>query len=109
MTNHQPNMTGVSNAFQVFFKEGGKFTQVWMATIQGLAAASALDKKTEELAYLSVLAALRLETGIPFHVKSAKEAGATREEVLSAILVGLPAAGQVVIQSLPVALTAFDG
>jgi alkylhydroperoxidase/carboxymuconolactone decarboxylase family protein YurZ len=108
MEEQKPNMTGVSNAFQVFFKEGGKFTQVWMSTIQGLAEASALDKKTEELAYLSVLAALKMETGIPFHVKSAKEAGASRDEVISAILVGLPAAGQVVIQSLPAALDSFD-
>ena len=36
------------------------------------------------------------------------EAGATREEIISAILVGLPAAGHVVTQSLPVALEAYD-
>lgn len=79
-----------------------------MSTVQRLDQASALDKKTEELAYLSVLAAMRIESGVPFHVKAAKQAGATREEVISAILVGLPAAGQVVIQSLPAALSAYD-
>lgn len=67
-----------------------------------------MDKKTAELAYLAVLAALRMESGIPFHVKMAKEAGATREEIISAVLVGLPAAGLGVTQVLPAALAAFD-
>ncbi|HVO69565.1 MAG TPA: carboxymuconolactone decarboxylase family protein, partial [Aggregatilineaceae bacterium] len=70
--------------------------------------ASALDKKTEELAYLAALAALRMESGVPFHVQMAKQAGATRDEVISAILVGLPAAGTGVTQALPAALAAYD-
>ncbi len=47
-------------------------------------------------------------SGIPFHVQSAKQAGALREELIGAVLVGLPAAGQVVIQVLPVALAVYD-
>jgi alkylhydroperoxidase/carboxymuconolactone decarboxylase family protein YurZ len=76
--------------------------------VQGLANASALDDKTAALAYLAVLAALRFESGIPFHVQTARRAGATREEVVSAILIGLPAAGLGVTQALPAALTAYD-
>ena len=76
--------------------------------VQGLSKASALDKKTAALAYLAVLAALELESGIPFHVQTAKQAGASREEVISAILVGLPAAGHRVTQLLPAAIAAFD-
>lgn len=79
-----------------------------MAVVQGLDNAGALDKKTEELSYVPVLAALRLESGIPFHVQSAKLAGASRAEIISAILIGLPAAGNGVIQSLPAALSAYD-
>jgi alkylhydroperoxidase/carboxymuconolactone decarboxylase family protein YurZ len=99
---------GVSNSFQTFFKEAAEQAKVWSTAVQGLDQASALDKKTEELAYLAVLAALRMESGVPFHVNSAKQAGATRAEIISAILVGLPAAGQVVIQVLPAALAAYD-
>jgi alkylhydroperoxidase/carboxymuconolactone decarboxylase family protein YurZ len=79
-----------------------------MAAVQGLDNASALGKKTEELAYLAVLAALRLESGVPFHTQLAKQAGASREEVISAILIGLPAAGNGVTQVLPIALEAYD-
>jgi alkylhydroperoxidase/carboxymuconolactone decarboxylase family protein YurZ len=67
-----------------------------------------LDPKTSALAYLAVLAALQMKSGVPFHVKSAKQAGATREEVISAILVGLPAAGHRVTQVLPTAIAAYD-
>jgi alkylhydroperoxidase/carboxymuconolactone decarboxylase family protein YurZ len=76
--------------------------------VQEFEAASALDAKTAALAYLAVLSALRLESGVPFHVQLAKRAGATRAEVVSAILIGLPAAGNAVTQCLPAALHAFD-
>jgi 4-carboxymuconolactone decarboxylase len=79
-----------------------------MTAVQGLDQASALDEKTEELAYIAVLASARLTSGIPFHVESAKRKGATREEIIGAVLVGLPAVGNAVIQSLPIALEAFD-
>jgi len=98
----------VSNAFQSFLDNAPSHAQAWMTVVQGLDNASALDKKTEELAYLAVLAALRLESGVPFHVMLAKQKGATREEVISAILVGLPAAGNGVTQVLPAALAAYD-
>ena len=98
----------VSEAFQTFLKESPKHAQTWMGAVRELGAASALDEKTQALAYLAVLAALRLESGVPFHAAHAKAAGASRDEVISAILVGLPAAGNAVTQSLPTAIRAFD-
>ncbi len=98
----------ISRAFQAFMSEAPQHAQAWGSMVQGLAGASALDKKTAALAYLAVLAAMRLESGIPFHVKVAKQAGATREEVISAILLGLPAAGLGVTQALPAAIAAYD-
>ena len=98
----------MSEAFQVFLKQAPEHAQAWMGAVQGLGGASALDKKTSSLAYLAVLAAMRLDSGVPFHVALAKEAGASRDEVISAILVGLPAAGNAVIQSLPAALRMYD-
>lgn len=102
------DLRGVSTAFQVFLKEAPAHARAWMEAVKGLDAASALDKKTSALAYLAVLAALRMDSGVPFHVQVAKQAGATRAEVLSAILVGLPAVGNAVTQSLPTALAAYD-
>jgi alkylhydroperoxidase/carboxymuconolactone decarboxylase family protein YurZ len=101
-------MAGVSQAFQAFLKEAPRHSSAWMAAVQALDGANALDRKTSALAYLAVLAALRLESGVPFHVRIAKQAGASREEVISALLIGLPAAGHVVTQSLPPAIQAYD-
>jgi alkylhydroperoxidase/carboxymuconolactone decarboxylase family protein YurZ len=98
----------ISDAFQLFMKESPKHAQAWMTAVRSLGDASALDTKTHALAYLAVLAALRLESGVPFHVAHAKEAGASRDEVISAILVGLPAAGNLVTQALPAAIQAYD-
>jgi alkylhydroperoxidase/carboxymuconolactone decarboxylase family protein YurZ len=101
--------SAVSQAFQTFMREAPQHAQAWGSMVQSLASASALDRKTSALAYLAVLAALRLESGIPFHAQTARQAGASREEVISAILIGLPAAGHGVTQCLPAALAAYDG
>ena len=58
MTNQQ---LSISNAFQTFMTEAPEHAQAWMTAVQGLDQASALDRKTESLAYLAVLAALRLD------------------------------------------------
>jgi len=98
----------VSNAFQVFMREAPQHASAWMEAVGKLGEASVLDPKTEEIAYIAVLAAVGLEGGIPFHVKRAKELGATRDEIKSAILLGLPAVGNLAIKALPVALKAYD-
>jgi alkylhydroperoxidase/carboxymuconolactone decarboxylase family protein YurZ len=98
----------VSKAFQSFLSEAPKHAQAWATMVQELSSASALDGKTSALAYLAVLAALGLETGVPFHVKAAKRLGASRSEVISAILIALPAAGHGVTRVLPCAIEAYD-
>jgi len=52
-----------SNAFQTFMSEAPQHAQAWGAMVQGLATANVLDKKTSALAYLAVLAALRVGSG----------------------------------------------
>ncbi len=79
-----------------------------MAAVRGLDTASSLDAKTEELIHLALLAALGLESGLPFHVGLAKAAGASHADVISALLVALPVVGQRVTQALPPALAAYD-
>jgi alkylhydroperoxidase/carboxymuconolactone decarboxylase family protein YurZ len=102
------DLPGVSDAFEAFLHEAPAHAGAWMEAVRRLGAASALDQKTEALAYLAVLAATRLTSGVPFHARHAKSLGASRDEVISAVLVGLPAVGNGVTQALPAALTAFD-
>lgn len=98
----------ISTAFRTFMTEGPGHAQAWGALVRELGDATALDQKTAALAYLVVLAALSLDSGVPFHVRSAREAGTSRTEVISAILIGLPAAGGRVIQVLPTVVAADD-
>ena len=98
----------ISSAFKAFSEEAPEHAEAWMKLVQGLSGASALDQKTHNIAYLAVLAALNRINGIPFHAKMAKKAGASRVEVISAVLVGLPPAGHVVTEALPAAIDAFD-
>jgi alkylhydroperoxidase/carboxymuconolactone decarboxylase family protein YurZ len=102
------DVPGVSDAFAAFLHEAPGHAQAWMGAVKGLGEADALDEKTSHLVYIGVLAALRLSSGVPFHVKLAKQAGASRDEVISAVLIGLPAAGNGVTQALPAALVAYD-
>lgn len=80
-----PSSSDVSGAFKAFLSEAPAHSKAWMNAAQDLEAVSALEKKTAHLAYPAVLAALRLENGIPFHVRLAKQAGASRAEVISAL------------------------
>lgn len=102
------DISRVSNAFQTFMKEAPAHQQAWLGAVQNIGAASALDKKTESLVYIGILAAARLTSGLPFHVAEAKQHGATRDEIISAVLAGLPAVGNAVIEALPAAITAYD-
>lgn len=98
----------VSASFQAFVSQTPAFSTAWMEAVEKLGRASPLDPKTRALCYLSVLAAARLTSGVSFHASLARAAGATREEVAGAILIGLPAVGNAVIESLPAALAVFD-
>jgi alkylhydroperoxidase/carboxymuconolactone decarboxylase family protein YurZ len=98
----------MSPGFAAFTSEAPAHSAAWRQASTALAEASALDPRTQQLAYLAVLAALKLESGIPFHVGLAKKAGASRDEVISAVLVGLQPAGHGITACLPAALAAYD-
>lgn len=101
-------MKNVSNAFSCFMQESPEQAKAWLEAVKKLDEASALDGKTEEIAYIAVLSAVGLLSGLPFHVKHARQLGASRDEIKSAVLLSLPAVGNRAIAALPIALEAFD-
>lgn len=103
------DLSEMSTAFQSFMHQAPQHAQAWLATARALGGRSTLDRRTETLAALAVLAALGRESSMPDHVARAKHAGATRSEVISALLVGLPAEGNGDALSLSMAIAAFDG
>lgn len=89
----------VSKGFSIFIKEThtGKY---YMNMVKELSKESVLDPKTQELAYIAVLAATKMYSGLDFHIKSAIELKASKEEIKSAVLVGLPVVGMNAIEAL---------
>jgi alkylhydroperoxidase/carboxymuconolactone decarboxylase family protein YurZ len=65
----------ISDAFPLLLTESPQHAQAWMTAVRALGEASALDERTHTLAYLAVLAALRVESGVPFHVAHALRRG----------------------------------
>ena len=100
-------MNKVTDDFQVFMEESNGVAPAFMEFVMKMSKASALEAKTHELAYISVLAVLQMTGGIPFHVKHAKELGATLEEVKSAVLVGMPLVGLRVSEAFTAAINSF--
>ena len=98
----------MGNGFKILLSETGETGKAYMEMVMKGSQASALDRKTQELAYLAVLSAVGMTGGLGFHVTSLKKLGATREEVRSAVLVGLPAVGMTAIEALGAALDAYD-
>lgn len=98
----------ISNSFETFAKEAPEYQKAFNEMIHSWGEISVLDDKTQHLTYLAVLAATGKTSGLPFHVMLVKKAGATREEVISTIMVGLPAVGNEVLNALPAALEAYD-
>lgn len=98
----------VSPAFKLFIEKTPQFSGPWMEMSRKLAESSALDPKTRELAYLAVLAAVGAESGLPFHVQQAIENGATQDEIISAVLVGLPVVGHSITKCLPMVMSVFE-
>lgn len=98
----------ISNAFMTFSQEAPNHAKAWAEMVSKMSEASALDSKTSSLVYIGILAALGIESGIPYHVSVAKNAGASKEEIISAALLALPPAGHKVTQVLPAIVEAYD-
>lgn len=86
-------MKKVSNGFELLLKETGKVGPAYGQLIQCIAEESALDDKTHDLAYISVLTALKCYSGMEFHIDLAIKHGATVDEIRSAMLVSMPLIG----------------
>lgn len=94
-------MKNVTNGFEILMKETDGVGQAFMDAVFIMAEKSALDKKTHELAYISVLVSAKMYGGLPFHIQQATKFGASKDEIRSAMLVPMPIVGIQVADALP--------
>lgn len=74
-------------------KEAPSVAQGFFDLTKSVKQYSPLDEKTNELIILGIFAAQRGLRGINTHVDRAMDEGATKEEVISAVLLALPIIG----------------
>jgi AhpD family alkylhydroperoxidase len=98
-----------NNPMEVFQKEAPQVAKAFDNLIQSLISSKGLDEKTKQLIYIAMKAAQADETAISFHVPMAKRLGASKEEIVDAILMTLTVSGiRGVVTCLPAAIKQFD-
>ena len=97
-----------TNAYQSAFDYVGKPGEAFLNLVLTEESTSVFDSKTHELVGLAALTAAKMEGGVRIHTKAAKKAGATWEEVKSAVLAALPATGFSAILLLKIALDSYN-
>tara|TARA_B100000683_G_C12097322_1_gene393612 strand:- start:136 stop:447 length:312 start_codon:yes stop_codon:yes gene_type:complete len=97
------------NPLQTFIEEAPEVQKAYADFIQSLIAEEGLDSKTKQLIYIGMKMIADDERAVKVHVPMAKNAGATREEVKTAVLLGLSVIGmKAVSKYLPLVLDSFD-
>jgi len=72
--------------YKQFIEKFPELSEKFGAVIQEILERPKLDKKTKELVIVSLLATQKFESGFKFHVKEAMNKGATKEEIVEALL-----------------------
>jgi alkylhydroperoxidase/carboxymuconolactone decarboxylase family protein YurZ len=96
------------NPMEIFQNEAPEVAKAFNGLIMSLVASKGLDQKTKQLFYIAMKASMGDEIAVKAHVPMAKQAGATREEVVDAILMTLTVSGiRGVVTCLPGAVKQF--
>jgi AhpD family alkylhydroperoxidase len=94
---------------KLFQKEAPEVAAAFNGLIMSLAASKGLDQKTKQLIYIAMKASMGDQMAVRAHVPMAKAAGATKEEVVDAILMTLTVSGiRGVVTCLPEAVQQFE-
>ncbi len=97
------------NPMELFQKEAPEVAATFNSLIMSLVASKGLDQKTKQLIYIAMKAAMGDDMAVRAHLPMAKAAGATREEVIDAILMTMTVSGiRGVVHCLPEAVRQYE-
>ena len=97
------------NPYEVFEKELPELAERFDGVVQAQIALPGLDQKTKQLVNIAIQTANRNPRGVTWHAMMAREAGATREEVVGAVAMNLHLSGlAAVLESLPAAVDGYE-
>jgi len=94
---------------EIFRREAPEVADAFNGLIGSLVALRGIDPKTKQLIYIAMKASMGDEAAVKAHVPMAVQAGATKEEIVDAILMTLTVSGvRGVVSCLPGAVSYFD-
>lgn len=94
---------------EIFLRETPEVAKAFEGLIMALVASKGLDPKTKQLIYIAMMASAGDDNAVKAHVPMAKQAGATKEEVVDAILMTLTVSGiRGVVTCLPEVVKQFS-
>lgn len=97
------------NPLEIFQAEAPDVAKAFDDLIKAIVASKGLDEKTKQLIYIAIKASNGDVLAVNAHVPMAKKLGATKEEVVDAILVTLTVSGiKGVVSCLPEAIKYFE-
>jgi AhpD family alkylhydroperoxidase len=98
------------NPYEIFQKECPEIAACFNDHIEAQKALKGLDAKTKQLINIAIQTANRNPRGVQMHAMMAKNEGATREEIVGAVVLNLHHSGfSKVLECLPPALEGVEG
>jgi len=98
------------NPYELFQKECPDVAARFNDLVEAQKALRGLDSKTKQLINIAIQTANRNPTGVQMHAMMAKNEGATREEIVDAVVLNLHHSGLAsVMECLPAAINGFEG
>jgi len=99
----------MKTTLNTFQQEAPEVAKAFDGLVDALKSTTGLDAKTKQLVYIGIKSSTGDSTAVFFHVKMAKQMGATREEIKDTILITLTVCGlKGVSTCLQTALEAYD-
>jgi alkylhydroperoxidase/carboxymuconolactone decarboxylase family protein YurZ len=86
-------ITMQANPMEVFKNEAPEVAEAFNGLIQALVASKGLDPKTKQLIYIAMKASMGDAGAVRAHLSMAKAAGASKAEVVDAVLMTLTVSG----------------
>jgi AhpD family alkylhydroperoxidase len=98
------------NPYEIFQKECPEVAARFNGLIEAQKALKGLDAKSKQLINIAIQTANRNPKGVHMHAMMAKNEGATRDEVIGAVVLNLHHSGFAsVLDCLPAAIQGFEG
>jgi alkylhydroperoxidase/carboxymuconolactone decarboxylase family protein YurZ len=97
------------NPFQTFVEEFPDISAKFNALVKAQQEHPSMDTKTKQLIVIAIHTVHHNKLGVKLHAQAAKQEGATREEVLGAVILNLHLSGlATVLDCLPAAIEGYD-